>query len=416
MAIRPSAEKGPTARPQQPALVHERAAGYDHDSEHARMARIHGIVVLAAIAGGTALWFAATKGEPVAPPLPEVQEQPGDAQRSERPDTASARTRTESPATENEQKADPAVSKSADEPKPPEVAPPAAPVELSVRSLADRSPIEWFAWRFLPETGPATKGEGAAGLASLPIARGARGNLLVEAEGKQPHMQALTAPSADAPSLRIDLFLTDVAQLAGVTLQLVDQKGEPLARARIECWSVDEGTIQLDANQDPTHAPLWKRVGDAMDGALTLPDLAPGKYALRAQPVDAEGFALPLQPQRFRFAFRGGESVPLRAAFAPGVVLTLECQGDLAAPEAIDVTTRPLAGGDAIAIPWQSRGVEGRVSVGNDVVSLPGEARTAIALPIGAYSVELRRGAATQTFVPGPTQDGTTIYAVAIPR
>lgn len=380
------------------------------------MARIHGIVVLAAIAGGTALWFAATKGEPVAPPLPEVTEQPGDSRRLEQPDTASARTRLESPATENEQRPDPIAAQSGAEPKPSEVAPPAAPVELSVRSLTDRVPIERFAWRFLSESGQATKGEGAAGLASLPIAHGTRGNLLVEADGKQPHMQALAAPDVDAPALRIELFLADVAQLAGVTLQLVDPKGEPVARARIECWSVDEGAIHLDANQDPTHAPLWKRVGDATDGALTLPDLAPGSYALRAQPVDAEGFALPLLPQRFRFVFRGGEAVPLRAAFAPGVVLKLECKGELAPPEAVDVTTRPLAGGDAIATPWQSRGADGRVSVGNDVVALPGEARTALALPKGAYSVELRRGAVTQTFVPGATQDGLTTYAVAIPR
>lgn len=380
------------------------------------MARIHGIVVLVAIAGGTALWFAATQGDGVAPPLPAPAEQPDSTQRTERPDAAAARSRVETPAKGNEKAPEPVAGEKVDAPIPSEVAPPAAPVELSVRSLTDRTPIERFAWRFLPDSGSATKGEGEAGLAWLPIARGARGKLLVEADGRQSHVQPLVAPAADEPALRIELFLADVAQLAGVTLQLVDHKGEPVARARIECWAVDEGALSLDANQDPTHSPLWKRVGDATDGALTLPDLAPGKYALRAQPVDGDGFALPLLPQRFRFAFRGGEALPLRATFTPGIVLRLVGPGDGAAPETVDVTTRPLAGGDAIPTPWQSLGADGRVSFGNDVVALPGEARTALALPPAAYSVELRRGAATQTFVPGPTQDGTTTFAVAIPR
>ncbi len=376
------------------------------------MARIHGIVVLVAIAGGTALWFAAAEGDPIAPPLAEPVEPTPQSSRQGLPDAASARSRVDS----KESQEEPTIPSDADVIAPPDPAPTAAPVELSVRSLADRLPIERFAWRFLPDQGQATKGEGKAGMAALTIARGARGRLLVEAEGKQPHVQDLIVPTAGGPPLLLDLFLVDVAQSAGVTLQLVDPRGDPIERARLDCWSIEATALAQDSNVDPTHAPLWKRVGLATAGTLTLPELAPGHYALRTQAVDADGFALPLQPRRFRFAFLGGEQVPLRAAFLQGVVLKLQCQDDGATPAAVDVTTRLLAGGDAIATSWQSRGADGRDSIGGDVVMLPADVRSAFALPPGAYSVELRRGAVAQTFVSGPTQDGTATYVVSMPR
>ena len=379
------------------------------------MARIHGILVLAAIAGGTALWFAAIEGDGVAPPLPTSSEQPTEtSQAAQRPDAASARARVEDP------KVEPDAAEATKLATPPPIAQsepadvaPDAPVTLLVRSVTDRLELARFSWRFQAYGGAGAKGDGENGRANLPLPRGVRGQLYVEAEGKQPQAVEVEVPQPNRPATQIELFLADAAVLAGVTLQMRDEQQQIVPRARLDLWQLNAATAALPLDEDPSFLPLWKRIGDDVGGALTLPEIPPGGYTLRAQPGDENGWALPLLPQRFRFTFRGGEAVPLTATFAKGLVLAIECADDGGEPMQFDVTTRLASGGDPIPVQWQSLSKDNRSANGRDVALLPGRAQCAIALPIGNYAVEVRRGETLlQTQQTGPT----TFRVLAVPR
>ena len=380
------------------------------------MARIHGILVLAAIAGGTALWFAAIEGDGVAPPLPPSADQPADTTPAQqpRPDAASGRARVEDPKSEPDaaDATKPATPQPIAQSEPADVAPD-APVTLLVRSVTDRRELARFSWRFQAYGGAGAKGDGENGRANLPLPRGVRGQLYVEAEGKQPQALEVETPKAEQPATQVDVFLADAAVLAGVTLQMRDEQQQIVPRARLDLWQLDATTAALPPQEDPAHQPLWKRTGEDVGGALTLPEIPPGDYALRAQPVDAEGWALPLLPQRFRFTFRGGEAVPLTATFAKGIVLAIECAADGGEPMQFDVTTRLASGGDPIPVQWQSKSVDNRTANGRDVALLPGRAQCAIALPIGNYAIEVRRG---ETLLQLQQTGPTTFRVLALPR
>lgn len=353
------------------------------------MARIHGLIVLAAIAAGTSLWFFAIEGEPPAPPLPEA-DAPSRSTDVARPDAAIARTSVDA-APQSQPVAKPA------EPAAPSEAPPQhvaidTPITLRVYRQRDRAPLPQFSWRFTPESGEITKGVGADGAAALPIARGMRGTLLIEADAMQALAESIATPLANMPSVQLDRFLVDAALLARVTLQLNSATREPVQRARLDLWRIDGSQAAIAPNEDPAHEPLWKRTGEDPSGTLTLPEIAVGDYALRAQPVDQDGFALPLQPARFRFTFRGGESIPLRAECTPGCVLRIDCADDGNAAVLVDITTKLAFYQDPIRVPWQSRGTDGRAASGLDAAMLPGRAQSAIALPPGVYLLEAQRG------------------------
>jgi hypothetical protein len=352
------------------------------------MARIHGLIVLAAIAAGTSLWFFATKAEEPAPPLPEAEatQQPASA---DTPEAATSRARVDA-APQSQQ----AVASTV-EPEP--EAPPQqqaidASITLRVYRQRDRAALPQFSWRFTSESGEITKGTGADGATALPIARGARGVLLIEADGMQAHVEPIAAPLANMPAAQLDLYLVDAMQLARVTLQLTSTTREAVQRARLDLWRLDASQAAIAPGEDPAHEPLWKRTGEDPSGTLTLPEIAVGDYALRAQPVDQDGFALPLQPARFRFTFRGGESVPLRAECTPGCVLRIDCADDGNAAVLVDITTTPAFQQDPIRVPWQSRGTDGRAASGLDAAMLPGRAQSAIALPPGVYLLDAQRG------------------------
>ena len=352
------------------------------------MARIHGLIVLAAIAAGTSLWFFATKAEEPAPPLPEsdAPQQPASA---DTPEAATSRARVDA-APQSQQAVAPAA-----EPEP--EAPPQqqaidASITLRVSRQRDRTALPQFSWRFTSESGEITKGTGADGATALPIPRGARGVLLIEADGMQAHTESIAAPLANMPSAQLDIFLVDAVLLARVTLQLSSTTREPVQRARLDLWQLDASQAAIAKDEDPAHEPLWKRTGEDPSGTLTLPELAVGDYALRAQPIDQDGFALPLQPARFRFQFRGGESVPLRAECLPGCVLRIDCADDGIAAVLVDITTKPAFVQEPIRVPWQSRGKDGRAASGYDAAMLPGRAQSAIALPPGIYVLQAQRG------------------------
>jgi hypothetical protein len=352
------------------------------------MARIHGLIVLAAIAAGTSLWFFAIEAEAPAPPLPESDATPQVANAAS-PDVATSRARIDAAP-----QSQPVVAPT-NEPEP--EAPPQptaidASITLRVYRQRDRAALPQFSWRFTSESGEITKGTGADGATALPIARGARGVLLIEADGMQAHAESIAAPLANMPSAQLDLFLVDAVLLARVTLQLSSTTREPVQRARLDLWRLDASHAAIAPGEDPAHEPLWKRTGEDPSGTLTLPEIAVGDYALRAQPVDQDGFALPLQPARFRFTFRGGESVPLRAECTPGCVLRIDCADDGNAAVLVDITTTPAFQQDPIRVPWQSRGTDGRAASGLDAAMLPGRAQSAIALPPGVYLLDAQRG------------------------
>jgi hypothetical protein len=290
---------------------------------------------------------------------------------------------------------------------------PDAPVTLLVRSVTDRRELARFSWRFQAYGGAGAKGDGENGRADLPLPRGVRGQLYVEAEGKQPQAVEVEVPQPNRPAAQVELFLADAAMLAGVTLQMRDEQQQIVPRARLDLWQLTAETAALPPQEDPAHQPLWKRIGEDVGGALTLPEIPPGDYALRAQPVDEGGWALPLLPQRFRFTFRGGEAVPLAATFAKGIVLAIECADDGGEPMQFDVTTRLASGGDPVPVQWQSLSKDNRTANGRDVALLPGRAQCAIALPIGNYAIEVRRG---ETLLQLQQTGPTTFRVLALPR
>src|SRR5262249_61657268 len=82
------------------------------------------------------------------------------------------------------------------------------------------------------------------------------------------------------------------------------------------------------AGTDPADKPLWSRTGTGDQGTFHLPDLPVGRLALRAQPVDERGDALPLLPWRAVFAFGGVEAVDYAVDFQPGIALVLTAADD----------------------------------------------------------------------------------------
>jgi hypothetical protein len=66
---------------------------------------------------------------------------------------------------------------------------------------------------------------------------------------------------------------------------------------------------------------------------------------------------------------------------------------------------------------WRSRRDErSAASLGADLVTLPGRATTALALPLGDYTLELARGAATFAATATGGEGRARNYTVRVPR
>ena len=376
------------------------------------MGRIHAIAILLAIGGGTAMWLSLSRSDDVAPPLERgpaardpARPAPEPAARVDRTDVAGG-TADKAPAPSAPQEAGTAA---------PGAAVTAANVLLRAGDLAHKSPLPRFRWTFAAATGAALRGQGSDGVAELHLPAASAGHLLVEADGMLAHDRTITVPAALAPALQLDVYLEQKPVATGVSLVARDPQGAPVTRLRIDLWQLPADAAPTADTADPAGEPLWKRGADAADGVFTLPSLASGNYALRAQPVDRDDVALPLQPWRTRFAFAGNEALPFEVAFAAGVVLRIDGDGNGNGEEQLcDVTVATAAGQQPVA--WRSRAATGRSVVGADVVVLPGAASTLLALPPGDYRVELQCAGKPVALTPADVAGAVRTYRAALPR
>src|SRR5262249_53702741 len=159
---------------------------------------------------------------------------------------------------------------------------------------AHKAPLPLFRWTFAMATEAPLRGQGHDGVAELHLPAASAGHLLVEADGMLAHDRAISVPRALAPALQLDVYLEPKPVATGVSLVARDAQGAPVTRLRIDVWQLPADEAPGADATDPAADPLWKRSADAPDGVFTLPSLAPGNYALRAQPVDRDDVALPL--------------------------------------------------------------------------------------------------------------------------
>ena len=143
-------------------------------------------------------------------------------------------------------------------------------------------------------------------------------------------------------------------------------------------------------------------------------DLA-GRLALRAQPVDDRGDALPLLPWRQVFGYSGNEAVPFVIDFQPGLVLSLSAAAD-GKPEAECTLTLRRAGEVLLAV-WRSRtDDQSPGTLGQDLATLPGTAQTALAVPPGDYTLEVAIGTQTVAATFAGADGSRRLFSVRLPR
>jgi hypothetical protein len=380
------------------------------------MARSHGIAVVLTIFGGAAFWlWSALRTEPDAPPLPPMP-------------ATSDRTAQDAPVEREssraiERKADTKPPPPIESPKTNEPAPapePAATAQIvtavaQVSDLTDRTLIPAFRWTFRSNGKDDLRGSGKDGHADLTLPHGAQGALFVEAEGYAPERVTLTLPALASAPIPVDVFLTRNQALVGVTISARDDQAAPVARLRLDLWQIPGGTADPAVGTDPTTKPVWTRMGNGTEGSFRLPDLPAGRLALRAQPVDDRGDALPLLPWRQVFAFSGNESVPFVIDFEPGLVLSLSAAAD-GKPEAeCAITLR--RGGEVMPAIWRSRtDDQGPGTLGQDLVTLPGTALTALAVPPGDYAIEVGLGAQSTPAAFAGNDGRKRLFTFRLPR
>lgn len=374
------------------------------------MARTHGIAILSLIALGTAAWFLVCTPEEDAPPLPPSATNEPTAETPPPADQASGRTRVEQQSPVEPTR--PAANAPGVAPPPAAAAP--ANVVLVVRDRASHEALDPFAWRFVSRGGDAQRGDGRGGQAELSLPSIA-GTLLVESPGHRPETVELTPPAADAPARRVELFLASRAPATGVALTLRSSQGEVVTRARIDLWQLAADAPALAANEDPRSEPLWKRQFEDAEGLFAIEELAPGRYALRAQPVDENGFAMALQPARFVFEFFGHESIPLRADLPVGQVLRLLQDGDETTERQVSIVVRG-ANDEIRSVLFRSVDAAGKVATGFDVARVPGRVESVVALPPQELRVEVFLGEQSLPVRRGGAAIGADTFVVTLPR
>ncbi|MCK5943974.1 MAG: hypothetical protein KAI24_18460, partial [Planctomycetes bacterium] len=174
-------------------------------------------VVLLVLLGGAGYWWLQGTGE--APPPADApttaadrQHEPADPERADLREVATPPPRqppAEVPAVAPGDDAGPdAAPEPQDEP---------APVVLTVVDVATGEPLPVFRWSFATQAGTA-RDEATANPARLALPRGAVGDLLVEAQGRQPHRrERLAVPGPGAPALPLRVELLPVPDQTGIT-------------------------------------------------------------------------------------------------------------------------------------------------------------------------------------------------------
>jgi hypothetical protein len=246
------------------------------------------------------------------------------------------------------------------------------------------------AWRF--RSGADTlRGSVDGREVGLDLLPGAAGELAVEAEGFQPWLQQLVVPAVASEPLRVDVGLQRIASQSGVILTFTDEAaGTPVDRLRVEVWKLESPAADPVPGTDPPGNPLWSRTREQPDGIYRLPDLQPGRYALLATAVDADGMPKPLQSFRSVLAFTGSEAIPLAASRPGGAVVRYTLSAADGSPRKLRVRTRDSSGAGR-AVLWRSKTPAG-VSIATDSIEAPGLAAPHEALPSGPWTIELLLG------------------------
>lgn len=330
-------------------------------------------------------WWLVPAGDSPPPPPPAANEPEGQAPAPA--DPASARVEaTPKPAPAPEP---------ADEPKPPPTTPEAAPAEptnllVRVHDAASNGPASTFRWR-LRLGGEVQQGEGKDGQVALHLPPGTNGDLLVEADQRQPVQRpGLQAPPADQLPLAVDVTLVPVVTAAGITLHVHDLAQQPIRHVRVDAFRLGDHNRDTSWHLEPA---LWARRAHAEDGKYDVPRLPPGEYGLRLVALAEDGSLAPLLPFLRTFVLTGDngfvEDVPLE----PGTVLVLELVDAYGAPyEPIKYGTATLSlrlpGGPIVQRKWFCRDGEHETSAIDQLPGI-GIAHAAQALRAGSYELEV---------------------------
>lgn len=330
-------------------------------------------------------WLLVPSGDSPPPPPPAANEPavPGQVPA----DPASARveaTPKPLPATEP-----------ADGPPPLPAAPeeqPAEPANLLVRvhDAASNGPASSFRWR-LRLGGDVRQGDGKDGQVALHLPAGTTGELLIEAELRQPVQRTgLQARPTDQLPLVVDVALVPVVTAAGITLHVHDLAMQPIRYVRVDAFRLSDHNRDTAWHLEPA---LWARRASSEDGKYELPTLPPGEYGLRLVALAEDGTLAPLLPYLRTFVLAGDngfvEDVPLE----PGSVLVLEVVDGYGAPyDPVKFGTATLGlrlpGGPIVQRKWFCRDGEHETSAIDQLPGI-GLAHAAQALPPGSYELEV---------------------------
>lgn len=277
-------------------------------------------------------------------------------------------------------------------PTPPPAEPPAEATNLLVRvhDAASNGPATAFRWR-LRLAGEVRLGEGRDGQLALHLPAGIRGDLLVEAELRQPVQRSdLLAPPAEQLPLTLDVTLVPVVTAAGITLHVHDLAQQPVRRVRVDAFRLGDHNRDTAWHLEPA---LWSKRANAEDGKYELPQLPAGEYGLRLVALAEDGTLAPLLPYLRTFVLTGDngfvEDVPLE----PGAVLVLEVVDAHGAPyDPLKFGTATLGlrlpGGPVVQRKWFCRDGEHETSAIDQLPGI-GLAHAAQALPAGSYELEV---------------------------
>jgi hypothetical protein len=230
------------------------------------------------------------------------------------------------------------------------------------------------------------------GDALLPASHDHDGELLIEADGCQPLLQAAVRGAAPGQAeVRLELFLLPAARGPGITLHVHDVSRQPILQLRVDAFALTAANRDAAWHLGPA---LWARRAAAADGRYELPELAPGEYGIRVTAADAEGRTLPLLPWSGRYTITGANSVVEDVTLEPGALLALElydASGRAFDPARYGTTTFAMhwPGGAKVQRKWLSASGGGAAATAIDVLPGIGLAELTEAVPPGVYQFEL---------------------------
>lgn len=263
--------------------------------------------------------------------------------------------------------------------------PPRAPgtVRLTVHDRARGHQVAAFRWTLRHDDGTRASAAVAGGACELPLGLDRRAVLRVEAEGYEPSSDTpLLATAADpTPDVRVELV--PAVPFAGIELIARDEAQRPLERIQVEAVRL-AGEVET---------PEWTRVASDARGTYRLPDLRPGRYRLRVQPVDGQGEPRWFVPRTVVVEFLGHEHVPVALDFVAGGGIALRVVDASGTCVGYDVAARVFKdSGEGVPARWFAS-IDGQPVFRRD--ALPGAAPAQLRdpIPAGVYRVQVQIGA-----------------------